>query len=80
MEIHSTEQKIKDIINKVRPFIKMHGGDVDFAGLKRGELTLEIRGACVGCALSELTYNQILGELIKKEVPAVKKIKLINNK
>ena len=76
--MNDTENKIKDIIEKVRPFIKMHGGDVVFAGLNGNEVALEIKGACVGCALSDLTYNRILGDLIKKEVPEVKSIKLTN--
>ncbi|OGI99467.1 hypothetical protein A3H53_02920 [Candidatus Nomurabacteria bacterium RIFCSPLOWO2_02_FULL_40_10] len=74
-----TEDKIKVILDKVRPFIKMHGGDVKLVGFNKGGVTLEIKGACVGCHLADVTYNQMIGSIIKKEIPTVKKITLINN-
>lgn len=33
-----------------------------------------ITGACTSCSLAELTYNKVIGGLIKEKVPAVEKI------
>jgi len=70
------ENEVKVVLDKVRPYIKMHGGDVHLAGIKDGIVTLSVSGACVGCALAELTYNQMLGEILKKEVAGVKGVVL----
>lgn len=55
----------------------MHGGDVFLVSVKKGIVTLQITGACTHCSLANLTYNKMLGGLLKEEVPEVKEIILI---
>jgi len=74
----TTEERIKEILDKVRPYVKMHGGDVHLISFKKGEAILEIGGACIGCTLADMTYNQMIGGIIKKEIPEVKNIVLIS--
>jgi Fe-S cluster biogenesis protein NfuA len=71
------EKKVNKILGKVRPYIQMHGGDVILVEAKKGTVTLKIYGACVGCALADLTYNKMLGTLIKEEIPEIKKVEII---
>lgn len=68
------ENKIEKIILKIRPYINMHGGDVFLVKFKNNTVTLEITGACAHCSLSDLTYNKMLGSIIKEEIPEIKKI------
>ncbi len=70
----ASEIKIEKILDKVRPYIQMHGGDVQLAGIENGVVSLRIYGACADCSLADLTYNKIIGTLIKKEVPQIKKV------
>ena len=71
------EKKIEAILKKVRPFIQLHGGDVNLVSIEAGVVTLKIDGACVDCPLADLTYNKMVGSLIREEVPEVKKVILI---
>ncbi|MEK7501340.1 MAG: NifU family protein [Patescibacteria group bacterium] len=71
------EKKIEKVIKKIRPYIQMHGGDVFLVSVKKGIVTLQITGACTHCSLANLTYNKMLGGLLKEEVPEVKEIILI---
>lgn len=75
MKTHKS--KIEKILEKVRPYIKMHGGDVRLVGVKAGTVTLKISGTCANCPLADLTYNKMVGELIKQEVPQIKRIILV---
>lgn len=68
--------KIKRILSKVRPDIKSHGGDVELVEIKGKTVTLEVGGACAGCPLAELTYNKVVRDLIKEEVPEVERVVL----
>lgn len=72
-----TENKVNKILDRVRPYIQMHGGDVILLDVKKGNVTLKIYGACVGCPLVDLTYNKMLGTLIKEEIPEIKKVEII---
>jgi Fe-S cluster biogenesis protein NfuA len=68
------EEKVEKIIKKVRPYINMHKGDVFLTSVKDGVVTLKVTGACAHCSLSDLTYNKMLGGIIKDEVPEIKEI------
>jgi Fe-S cluster biogenesis protein NfuA len=70
----STSQKIEALLAKVRPYIKMHGGDVQLLHVKNGTVTMRISGACADCKLSDLTYNNMVAGLLKDEVPEIKEI------
>ncbi len=71
-------EKVEKIIEKVRPYINMHGGDVFLVSVEKDVVTLKITGACAHCSLADMTYNKMLGGLLKEEVPEIKKI-IINN-
>jgi len=75
------EQEIWDkaeaILERARPYIRMHGGNVRLIEIKDGTASLKVDGACVNCSLADLTYNQVLGSLLTEEVPEIKKVKLI---
>lgn len=68
------QEKIEKIIEKMRPYIQMHGGDVSLLEVKDGIVKLKVSGACVGCGMHDETFNGMLGGMIKEEVPEVKNI------
>ncbi len=72
------EKKVEKILTKVRPYIQMHGGDVFLLDVKDGTVTLQVTGACKDCSLSDLTYNKMLGGIIREEIPQIKKIIIKN--
>ncbi len=57
----------------------MHGGDVFLVGVEKGVVTLRISGACTHCSLADLTYNKMIGGLLKEEIPEIKKIVLLKS-
>lgn len=65
------QNKVNAILEKVRPYVQMHGGDVRLIALKDGTATLKIDGTCVHCSLAQLTYNKNIGPLLKQEVPEI---------
>lgn len=56
----------------------MHGGDVELVDIKDEVVKIKVSGACVGCAMSDQTFNNMLGGMIKEEVPEVKDLIIIN--
>ncbi|MEI6237912.1 MAG: NifU family protein [bacterium] len=72
-------KKIEKILTKVRPYIQMHGGDVHLENVKAGIVTLRITGACAHCGMADLTYNNLIGGILKAEIPSIKSIVLKND-
>jgi Fe-S cluster biogenesis protein NfuA len=68
------QQKIQKIIEKMRPYIQMHGGDVELLEVKDGAVKIKVSGACVGCQMHDETFNGMLGGMIREEVPDIKEI------
>ena len=71
-------KKVQKIIDKMRPYIVMHGGDVSLVDIKEGVVKLIVTGACVGCSLAHLTFGEMLGGIIREEIPEIKKIVIEN--
>jgi Fe-S cluster biogenesis protein NfuA len=68
------QEKVQKIIEKMRPYVQMHGGDVELLDITDGTVKLKVSGACVGCSMANQTYNGILDGMIKEEVPEVKNV------
>lgn len=70
------EKKINDVLEKIRPHLKMDGGDVEFVSFdaKSGELKVRLQGACSHCPMSSVTLKEGVGRLVMEEIPEVKKV------
>lgn len=72
------QEKVQKIIEKVRPYIQMHGGDVSFVDIKEGIVKLKVTGACVGCSMADITFNEMIGGMLKEEMPEIEDIIIEN--
>lgn len=70
----NTEEKIKEIINKLRPYLVGDGGDIEFVKYENGTVYIKMLGACAGCALIDYTLKDGVEMAIKEEVPEVKEV------
>lgn len=68
------EEKIKEIIDKLRPFLINDGGDIEFVEYKDNTVYIKMLGACAGCSLIDYTLKDGVEMAIKEEVPAVKEV------
>ena len=68
-------QNIKDVIdNYVTPGVAGHGGVVNFVDYEDGTLTLQMSGACSGCAMSQKTLHEGVERMLKHYVPEVNQL------
>lgn len=73
----ATMGNVGSVLEKIRPYIKMHGGDFSLVDVKDGIVTMTITGACSHCEMADLTYNTLIAGLLRDEVDGIKGI-LIN--
>ena len=71
----NSEEKIKEIINKLRPYLIGDGGDIEFVKYEDGILYIKMLGACAGCALIDYTLKDGVEMAIKEEVPEVREVR-----
>ena len=68
----TVEEKIKEALDSVRPFIIMDGGDIEFIKYEDEYVYIKLYGACAGCAFKDFTIEDNILEAIKEVVPEVK--------
>ncbi len=69
------EQKVKTIIDAIRPNLQSHGGDVELVGTdKDNTVKVRLKGACSGCPGALMTLKQGIERLLKEQVPEVKEV------
>ena len=68
--------KIKKQLDKIRPYLQMDGGDIEFISFddQSGVLKVKLQGACLSCPMSQITLQEGVAKAIKEEVPEVKEI------
>ena len=68
--------RIKEVINKVRPYLQNDGGDVQFKRFENGVVYVSLVGACSNCPMAVMTLQDGIENALLNEVPEV--IKVVN--
>lgn len=65
------ETRVTKALNKVRPYLKSHGGNVALLGINDGIVRLQMEGNCHGCASSAMTMKLAIEEAIYETAPDI---------
>lgn len=68
----SVEERIKEIINKLKPFLINDGGNIDFIKYEDNIVYIKMMGACANCDMLDLTLKEGIETSIISEIPEVK--------
>jgi len=68
-------EKVKAIIEKIRPQLQMDGGDVELVDISEdGTVKVRLQGHCVGCMHAQQTLKYGIERAIKQFVPEIKEV------
>jgi len=68
------QDKIAEVLNKIRPLLMKDGGDVELVEVNDGTVKVKLTGACAGCPMSTMTLKMGIEKILKQEVPEVKEV------
>jgi len=69
------EQKVKEVIEVIRPSLQAHGGDVELAGVDDDNtVRVRLQGACQGCPGAQMTMKMGIERILREKVPEVKEV------
>lgn len=73
----AVEDRILAALEKVRPHLGSHGGDVRFLGIsENGVVRLRLEGACHGCPSSAITMKLAVEKAVEEAAPEVTRIEV----
>ncbi|MGB9378558.1 MAG: NifU family protein [Mycobacteriales bacterium] len=71
-------ERVERALNKVRPYMGSHGGDVDLVSVDvDGVVTLQMKGSCDGCPSSAVTLELAVETAIMEAAPEITKIEVV---
>lgn len=73
-----TEEKIIQVINKIRPFLISDGGNIEFIKFENGIVYVKMMGHCSDCPMLDVTLKDSIEMTIINEIPEVIEVKNID--
>lgn len=70
------EAKIEMVLERVRPALHMHGGDIELVRVDEKNECVYVRfvGTCSHCAISEITLKHLIEREMKVSCPEIKRV------
>lgn len=66
------EERIKEVIDNLRPYLISDGGNIDFVKYEDNIVYVKLKGACANCSLVDLTLSDGIECVLKDEIPEIK--------
>ena len=74
----AVEQKVKNALEQIRPYLQQDGGDVEYVDMtNEGVVMVRLQGHCGTCPHAMQTLKQGIESAIKKVIPEVKSVERV---
>ncbi|MDD3822104.1 MAG: NifU family protein [Bacilli bacterium] len=77
--MNNVETKIKQVLERLKPYLRNDGGDIEFIKFEDGIVYVKFSGACSCCHMQELTFKEGIEKSLLEEIPEVKEVVNIKN-
>lgn len=66
------EEKIREAMEKIRPFLQRDGGDIEFVDYTDENIVLvRLQGHCAGCPGARMTLSGVVERILKESYPEI---------
>ena len=77
--MENIETKIKEVIEKIRPFLQNDGGDIEFVNFDNGIVNVKMHGACMDCINLDNTISEGIEMILIDEISEVIGVNVLPN-
>ncbi|ORA84165.1 NifU family protein [Mycobacterium malmoense] len=74
---HDERRRVSDALDRVRPYLGSHGGDVDLIGVDGDTVRLAFRGSCKSCPSSAVTLELAVEDAVRAAAPEISSIEVV---
>jgi Fe-S cluster biogenesis protein NfuA/nitrite reductase/ring-hydroxylating ferredoxin subunit len=75
---HDLHRRVSDALERVRPYLGSHGGDVDLLDItEAGAVRLAFRGSCKSCPSSAVTLELAVEDAVRAAAPEIESIEVV---
>lgn len=65
------EKKIIELLENIKPYLQMDGGDIEFIKYEDKYVYIKLSGACAHCGYQDLTVKDGIEEMLKTDIPEI---------
>ncbi|ULC60062.1 NifU family protein [Flaviramulus sp. BrNp1-15] len=67
--------EVEKALEEIRPFLQSDGGDISLLSIEDDKLVkVQLKGACVGCSVNQMTLKSGVEMTIKKYAPQIEQV------
>jgi Fe-S cluster biogenesis protein NfuA/nitrite reductase/ring-hydroxylating ferredoxin subunit len=75
---HDVHRRVSDALDRVRPYLGSHGGDVDLLEVVGGDVVrLAFKGSCKSCPSSAVTLELAVQDAVRAAAPEISSIEVV---
>ena len=74
---HDLRRRVSDALERVRPYLGSHGGDVHLLAVVNGVVQLQFSGTCKSCPSSAVTLELAVEDAIRAAAPEISSIEVV---
>ncbi|MCB0460719.1 MAG: NifU family protein [Flavobacteriaceae bacterium] len=74
MESDKLKTVVEEALTEIRPFLQADGGDISLLSIEDDVVKVQLKGACIGCAVNQMTLKNGVEATIKRYAPQIKEV------
>lgn len=74
---HDVHRRVSDALDRVRPYLGSHGGDVDLLEVAGNTVRLAFAGSCKSCPSSAVTLELAVQDAVRAAAPEISSIEVV---
>ena len=73
------ENKIKDALEQIRPFLQRDGGDIEYVDYTDDNVVkVRLQGHCAGCPGARMTLSGVVERILKESYPEIDRVETVD--
>ncbi|HYM26262.1 MAG TPA: NifU family protein [Vicinamibacterales bacterium] len=72
-----TRERIETVLERVRPFLRADGGDIELVDVAGNSAEVKLTGMCAGCPSAHMTLYLGVESALREEIPEFETLRLV---
>jgi Fe-S cluster biogenesis protein NfuA len=71
-----TREKVEAVLQRVRPFLRADGGDIELVEIDGNSAAVRLTGQCSGCQSAHMTLFLGVEAALRRDIPEFEKLRV----
>ena len=72
-----TKERVESVLNRIRPFLRADGGDIELIGVDGDSAGVRLTGVCAACPSAQMTLHLGVEAALRDAMPEFGTLRLV---